>query len=67
MIVALGFTNISEVVVKLKAWQVVVDILQEKVDSHEGAGRCSFSFDHQAESRGLLKIQTLGALNPNLA
>ena len=45
-IVSLGLTNISNVIVELEAWQVVIDILQDQVNCHERTGGCSFSLDH---------------------
>lgn len=64
VIISLGLPNISNVIVELEAWQVVIYILQVKVNANKGAGGSSFSFDHQANSRGLLKIQPFGALHP---
>lgn len=58
--------HVCYVVLQLKARQVVIDILKNQVDSHEGAGSCSFSLHHKTESWCVLKIQAIRALYPNL-
>lgn len=65
-IVTLGLSDVGHIVLELEARQVVIDVLQDQVDSHVGAGGRRLSFHHQAESRGLLKVQAFGFLNPDL-
>lgn len=46
VIIALCLSDIRHIVLELEAWQVVIDVLQDQVDSHEGAGRCGLGFHH---------------------
>lgn len=45
-IISLCLMHVRYVVLKLKAGQIVIDVLKNQVDSHEGAGSCSFSLHH---------------------
>lgn len=65
--VALGFPHVGYVVLQLKAGQVVVDVLQDQVDGHEGGGGDGLRLHHQTEARTVFKVQPLGALHQDLA
>lgn len=65
VIIALCLPDICHIILQLKAWQVVIDVLQNQVDGHEGAGGRRLCFHHQAESRCFLKVETHRVLNPD--
>lgn len=63
-IIALCLSNIGHIVLEFKAGPVVIDVLQDQVDSHVGTGGGCLSFHHKAEFRGLLKVQFFRSLDP---
>lgn len=45
-VITLCLAHVGHVVLQLEAREVVIDVLQNEVEGHEGAGGCSLSFHH---------------------
>uniref|UniRef100_A0A8C5GUU7 Uncharacterized protein n=1 Tax=Gouania willdenowi TaxID=441366 RepID=A0A8C5GUU7_GOUWI len=53
------------IILQVEAWEVVIDILEDQVNSHERCGADSFSLYNKPKSRAVFKVKSLGALHPD--
>lgn len=63
--ISLCFSHVGNIILQLEARKVVIDILQDQVESHERRGGHSFRLHNKTQSGGVFKVKSPGTLHPD--